>query len=206
LAEASGVGITTIRTLEAGSIPRGDTLKKVCTALEGYGIEFTEGQGVRARNDELTVFAGPDSCEMFFDDMMRTVRETGSDVVVAAHSQSRLLRVLGVAHGCHDKLKRLGEITHLKCLLTGVAAPSPFPPSFHFRTINESYVGPSHNFVYGDRDVRVISRGTDGFQFTLTKSTGYAQASRLHLLTLWELATPFLIQVVPTRDYRSVNA
>jgi transcriptional regulator with XRE-family HTH domain len=57
LAERAGVGIVTIRQLEAGShAPRRATLDVVRRALEAAGVEFIEenggGPGVRLRNPQ----------------------------------------------------------------------------------------------------------------------------------------------------------
>jgi len=206
LAYHAGVGITTVRVTELGSIPRGDTLNKIRMAIESRGIEFTENDGIRVRNNEVRVFSGPDSREMFFDDMLRTVREQGGEIITTIETQDKFLHVCGLPHGNHDKIKQLSELAHVKCLLSQISPPSPFPSSFHFRTIHRNYIGPSYNFVYGDRNVRVTSGGMEGFLFTMTTSTTYAQAWRQHLLSLWDLATPFMIQVVPPQEKKRIKA
>ena len=73
LANAAGLGISTIRKLEMGHIsPRGATMLGVQHAFEANGLEFIEPNGIRYRSDDTTPQQKTEGMLTFFDDVNKT--------------------------------------------------------------------------------------------------------------------------------------
>ena len=152
LAAATGLSVTTIRNLESGDMsPRNTTANIIRRAIEDAGMEFIEPEGVRRRSDEVKIYQGPDSRDVFFDDMLQAVKEKGGEIVAVFKSPETLVQSCGTARGNLERLKPLSEITAIKCLVSEIPAPSLFIPSFQIRTIPRQHVGPASFFVCGDK-------------------------------------------------------
>lgn len=77
LAEASGVAKRTLASIEAGgNAPRTDTLAALQGALEGQGIEFLPGNGIRPKEEIITVYEGADAEEQLLNDIYQTMVAT----------------------------------------------------------------------------------------------------------------------------------
>ncbi len=77
LAKYSGVSKDAINKIERRIVmPRAESLQKIGKAMEGGGVEFIEGPGVRLRADTLQVrvFEGKDAVFRLFDDINKTLK------------------------------------------------------------------------------------------------------------------------------------
>jgi len=82
LANAAGLSIATIRKIEAGSIsPRDKTMGSIISALEGKNIEFLSPDGLRLKDNEVTIIEGEDSYVRLMDDVYHTVKKGSGDVL-----------------------------------------------------------------------------------------------------------------------------
>ena len=195
LAEAAKLSITTIRTMELGYAPRSSTLLHICKTIESNGLEFTDGEGVRRRDDEVKVLKGSDSCDKLFADIQKTIKEQNSDVLVAIKSLDILTQTSGVDQRNNlDRLKQVQEIAGVKCLLAedfnmlSVAAP------LQLRAISQAAIGPSSCFVYGDKYVHILPEGRLNFLIVIFNIASVANDHRKHFLSVWERAWPVQLQ------------
>jgi len=197
LADAAGLSINTIRNLELGYIsPRGSTTNVVRQALEDAGLEFIDNEGIKRRMEEVKIYQGADSCHMFFNDILQTIREKPGDIVCVAKSQEIVAQSYGVKNFNHlDRLERLSEIANVKCLLSDAAPSRLFNDAFQFRTISRYHAGPVSYYVYGDKYAVVLTEKNDAFRFVVFKSMSLAQAYHANFMSLWDNAPPLLIQV-----------
>jgi transcriptional regulator with XRE-family HTH domain len=198
LAEATGLSAKTIYNLELGNIsPRSETNNVVFQVLRDKGIEFLESGGIRPRLDEFKVFEGPDSCEIFFDDMLQTIKKKNGEICIVVRSHNMLAEICGAApRGDVEWIGQLSNAAPVKCILSEVPAASLFPPSFQFRINPNKNRESVANFVYGDRYAMAVAEG-NSFKFIIIQSMIVAQDHRLSFLELWERAVPVLIQTSP---------
>lgn len=185
LAQIAGLSITTIRNLEMGYVPRGATTQVIRQAIENAGLEFIEPEGVRRRRNDVQIYQGSNSCDVFFEDMLNTVRDKGDEVLCVIKSQDMLARSCGAANV--EQLKQLGEITTVKCLLSEAPNSSHVIPSFEFR-ITQYSSGLVSYYVYGDKYAVVLAEGNGAFRFIVFQSLSLSQSYRREFLVLWDKA------------------
>ncbi len=105
LATIAGLSVTTVRNMESGGMsPRSTTANEIRKAIENAGLEFIEPEGIRRRMDEVKVYQGPDSCDLFFDDVFQTVKENGDEVVAIFKSPEIMRQLYLAAQGSFAKL------------------------------------------------------------------------------------------------------
>lgn len=80
LAEVTGLAKRTILTLEQGNtVPRADTANAIQDAFEKNGIEFLPGNGVRQKEEIITVYEGDEAEEQLLNDVYETMLREGRD-------------------------------------------------------------------------------------------------------------------------------
>ncbi|MCB1537856.1 MAG: helix-turn-helix domain-containing protein [Rhodospirillales bacterium] len=80
LARTCALSVTAMNNIDRGLVtPRAGTLKKIAAVLEGEGVEFTEGEGVRMAGEVLRteVFEGRDAFERYCRRLVDTMRREG---------------------------------------------------------------------------------------------------------------------------------
>lgn len=85
LADVAGVARVSIKNIETGATaPRKDTIEAIQKAFEDHGIEFLPANGVRQRDDIITVYEGSEAEEQLLNDIYHTMlREgAGSEVLI----------------------------------------------------------------------------------------------------------------------------
>ncbi len=84
LAETAGVAKRTLASIELGNPARPDTLSSLQNALEGQGIEFLPGNGVRPKEEIVTVYEGDGAEEQLLNDIYETMLLEGrsSEILV----------------------------------------------------------------------------------------------------------------------------
>jgi transcriptional regulator with XRE-family HTH domain len=195
MASATGLSITTIRNLELGSIsPRHSTYDVIRIAVESAGLEFIEPEGVRRRLDEVKVFQGHNSCDLFYDDMLQTVRKKGGEIAAFMKSRAMLALSCGTSPhgGSHTRFERLSDHAEMKCIVSHDIESVMTIPGVQFRMISKHFDVPVPYYVYGDKHVLVLIEGGVQYKFVVFDSAGLAQSYRSHFLTLWETAAPLL--------------
>lgn len=201
LAGRTGLSITTIRKIENGEIsPRSTTMNAIRRAVEDAGWEFIYPEGIRRRQESVIVYEGADSTDLFFNDMLDTVRQKGGEVCGSLVSQDMLVHSLGAhAKNNADRLTKLNEATSIKCL---VEEPDDMPillPRYQFKIASKRHMSAVPYFVYGDKQVIVIPEGREHFKYYVIPNISMAQKYRTHFLNLWEDATPFMIHSTAER-------
>jgi transcriptional regulator with XRE-family HTH domain len=108
LAYAAGLSVSTVRNLESGNMsPRSATAHDIRKAIENAGLEFVEPEGIRRRMDEVKIYKGRESADMFFDNMLRTVKGKGGPVIF--HFQIDRYASTGV-WSCAGSLRTIGAV------------------------------------------------------------------------------------------------
>ncbi len=191
LSEATGVGISTIRKMETGHILRGKTTEAICRAIEKEGLEFVEPEGVRRRSNDVELIKGQDSVEIFFEAMLKTVREEKGEIASMMASQELLASSIGCGQSAKfERLMRLNTHADILCLLPDTASCSLTMPEVRFRRIEKDKIGLAPTFIYGKKHAVVVPNDDEGFQFVVFHSSTLTFSYRAHFLSLWKNAIP----------------
>jgi len=176
--------------------PRHSTYDVIRVAVESAGLEFIEPEGVRRRLDEVKVLQGHNSCDLFYDDMLQTVRKRGGEI--AAFAKSRAMLALSCGESAQGdgfkRFEKLGEHAEMKCIISHDVETVLTIPGVRFRTVSKHFAAPVPYYVYGNKHVLVLIEGGAHFKFVVFDSAGQAQSYRQHFLALWETAAPLLVQ------------
>lgn len=195
LAAATGLSVTTIRNLESGEMsPRSATAHIIYRVFEDNCMEFIEPEGVRRRMDEVRIYQGPDSCILFFSDVLDTVKEKGGNVISVFKSLEAMTQSCSVTQSNLERLERIAEIAAVKCLLPEVSAAPAIIEGCQFRTITQKSIGPTSFVVYGNKHAIVLMEG-QAFRFIVIKSSSMAKSFTDYFFSLWDNSHPFLTTV-----------
>jgi transcriptional regulator with XRE-family HTH domain len=196
LAAATNLSVSTVRNLESGDMsPRSATASEIRRVIEQAGLEFIEPDGIRRRIDEVTIYRGRDSCDSFFGDVTRTVKEKGGAVLSIFKSTETFAQLSSLTRDRCERLEQLSAYAEVKCLLSEMPKFPLAEPSFEHRIILKQHIGPVSYFVYGNKYAIVLTEGSAAFRFVVFDSLTLAQNHRSHFFSLWELAPPIFAQV-----------
>lgn len=194
LAGLTGLSSTTIRKIENGVIsPRSRTMNAIRDAIEKAGWELIYPEGIRRRQQEITIYNGVDGKDRFYNAMMEHVRANGCEIYASFLSQDMLMRSLGAHTKSNiNRLDQLNEVAQVKCLL---AEPNDMPlllQNFQFRTITERYMAGAPFFIYGNNIVFALPEGKESFQYLLHSNGNLSQCFQSRFHDLWDVANPLL--------------
>lgn len=80
LAEEAGLAKRTILSLEQGNVvPRSDTAAAIQDAFERNGVEFLPSNGLRQKEEIITVYEGDEAEEQLLNDVYETMLRQGRD-------------------------------------------------------------------------------------------------------------------------------
>ena len=191
LSSASNVGVGTISDFERGSRGSGKTsatsIEQIAKALEEAGIEFTEGEGVKLRCQEIRLYKGSDSCDQFFDEIMHDVKDKESDVFAFIKSHDILTRYSGEPRRTNlERLIQLRSMIGVKCIMSDIRSPSFVLPTFEIRTVAKHAVNATSFFVYGNKMAFIL------LEADFTIATYYmptmAREHRIAFMAAWDNA------------------
>ncbi len=195
LARLTGLSVNTIRNLETGHIsPRGSTVDVIRQAVEDAGLEFTDDEGIKRRKKDIAVFQGADSCDVFFEDMLQSIKRKDDGVIAVLASQEMMALSLGAGEGRNpERLEDLAAFTDVRCLLAEAGEPLDCLSAFAFRTVPKHLANPAFYYVYDGKHALVLREGRHDFRFVVFRSSAHAQSYRDHFNALWDLSAPLLL-------------
>ncbi len=198
LATATSLSVTTIRNLESGEMSvRGATMQIIRQVMESSGIEFTDGEGVRCRNDKIKVFEGLESSDTFLEDMIRTITKNGGNVEIIIPSYNDLLQACGIMAG--DNVLPLAEISRIasiRCLLSEMPKPPINLPAFEFRLTTKQSTLPLPCFIYDNHCAFAMLDGVHAKGFVALRMDHGVNSCRRYFHTHWESAQPIYTDTV----------
>jgi transcriptional regulator with XRE-family HTH domain len=202
LADAANLSRATIQTIENGFSVRTGKIESVRQALRDHGIEFLDGDGVRRQPEGLKDFMGTYSCDRFFDDVLKTVKEQGCDLICLIYSQDMLTKVSGMTtrRANLERLDQVQKITNIKCILSDDIMPPLSPPSFEVRVLpEEPTIVPTSIFAYGDQLVFGYQDDKMHFAFVAFQRISFRRHYQSYFLPRWNIAKPLLIPAKPKK-------
>jgi transcriptional regulator with XRE-family HTH domain len=168
LAEESGLSVGTIRNLESGAVISLAYSEAIRKAVERRGWEFTESEGIRRRPNTGHIISGPDCADLIFNDMIRAVKETGTDIGVCIETQKKFILSLGHPEGDKlDRIEKLNAIANVKCILFEDADALLDFSNIEFRSASKNFSFPMPYFIYGNKLTCVIEDHNKDFGFAV---------------------------------------
>ncbi|MBV8061548.1 MAG: helix-turn-helix domain-containing protein [Alphaproteobacteria bacterium] len=195
LAAKTDLSITTIRKIESGHIsPRDSTNDKIRDVFELAGLEFMDGNGVRERSHDITIYEGEDGARKFQDDVYHTGIQHGGEIVQVWSMEMRrkFIQFLGSHRQSHiDRMMIVQNIIRIKCILTEDQHHMN-SPIIEYRYLPRSYVDCVPFYVYGNKfAVFDILANKEG-RMIVVQSKAIADTYRLQFKSMWEKATPLI--------------
>ncbi len=176
LADAVGLSIDTIKKFEnnRGSIKK-DTLKSIYQILSDSGIEFLDGEGVRRRQDTITIHDGDDFYLKLLDDAYYTLKEKKGELLYmfvdnslsppeVIESEARIRKIANVR-----SMIREGD-THL------------LYPLKEYRYIPGQYYANYNVVIFGDKVATMLDNNTKAM---VVRDRNVAEVMRNIFNQLW---------------------
>lgn len=186
LADASGMSLTAIRSLEMGYRPRHSTMDAVRTAFEDAGLEFIDGDGVRRRNDAVKIYESKDNCDRFFDEVAATAKKDGGSVLVSIKSPSVLTHPCGSMRQTNlERLELLRDSVPVQCLLSETIPPQLFATSLEMRPAPANSLGVASCFIYGNKYAEIVQEARHNFLIVVFSIAAVAHDYRKQFLSEW---------------------
>ncbi len=187
LVKASGLSLAAIRKMELGYIsPRRSTTDAISGSLQLAGIEFLERDGVRRRAENVYIFDGACSGQEFFDDVYKTIRKSGGEVLIATSSVAAFTKLCGLKN-----LQRLSglcalcEDTSIKCLAIKASDDSKTSQNIQVRLLSKDYGDITAICIYGQKIGIAIPRGDSISKLIVLDSNKLSLFARKQFLAVW---------------------
>lgn len=189
LAEKAGVSHMTLQYAENGERTlRPQTIEKVINTFHGAGIEFTEGQGVRFKANDIEVFEGTERFEDFTEFVYSYLKHNGGDVCISAFDERKFLEYRKNPELYRSRMKKLvdsGSVT-VRILATKSSFRSAFA-KFKWQP-NPDNMTPTSFYAFGDCLALISFAGPSAPYVVLHKSGPFAEAYRTAFEDSWENA------------------
>jgi DNA-binding XRE family transcriptional regulator len=191
LAKEAEVGIQTIRNFESGHrniTPK--MIEKIRGALQTSGVEFLEDDGVKRRNAYCAPYSGLDSCDRLFEDITRTVKNYGGDVLIFAATAESLMEMTGLPRQNNlERLDILHELTEVRCVILNSAMTGGFIPAFEYQAIPSGMVALERTvIVFGNKYADIIKAAPGRFINVAYEIPLIAQHYRAQIEDVWDKA------------------
>lgn len=156
LAEKSGVARATIKNVESeNTLPRLDTSNALQRTLEGGGVEFLPGSGVRLKDSVISIYEGKDANRRIAEDIYQTLRDTGGDLYLAHANEEVAIEDMGRAF-LEDHIRKREELNIRQHILVRARDKGLIPPFDKYRIIPDEYFTDSLLAIYGQKLALVI--------------------------------------------------
>lgn len=208
LALASGVSSGTIRNLEIGNLsPRENTTARIRQAFEGAGISFLEGEGIRRERMDVKVIDGFDSCEVFFDTVLHTIKRKGGELLGVFKSQDTMIKSFAAENDLAlNRMESIGVHADIRCVLAGLEGTAMPIQQCKTRVAPKNTAGPSAYFVYGNRQALVHKDKNGDHKFIILNDIEIALSARDCFFGLWEMGEPLNAPIDFERMMGKANA
>jgi transcriptional regulator with XRE-family HTH domain len=128
-----------------------ELLSKIQQALEEAGVEFLPNSGVRKRDWTVETYEGADANERLIEDIYRTLRDTGGEILIAHLDEEKSIKNLGKPFIEEQIRKRKAAgITHR--LLVRKNDPGLIPPYDTYHIMPNKYFAENYLlWIYGTK-------------------------------------------------------
>lgn len=152
LARKVGVTQATLSKIETDLVqPQERTLARIAEVLDKHGVELTDGDGVKMRQQEVRIFSGKAGYRQFLDHIYLTLKDGGRIRQFNLSDGGNLAFAddYGQAH-----LSRMAMIDRLDARVLTTEGDTAFPASYcTYRWINKDDGDLAPYYLYGDNVV-----------------------------------------------------
>jgi transcriptional regulator with XRE-family HTH domain len=155
LARAARISLPALSNLERGAVmPRTRTIQNIQNALEGAGIEFIEGPGVRRQTEPLKVemLEGETALKHLYDDIYETLKARGGDILVGGVAENVFLKK--AAEPLFGFIRKFNKRGHIKARLLVCEGDTNFlgrPETSIYRWVEKESFGLVPYYIYQDK-------------------------------------------------------
>lgn len=193
LADVCGLSKTAINNFEKGySDIKMESLRAIRMAFESANIEFTPGDGLRRKSEQVTLFRGATAMNDLLMDIFSTLRDSGGEVLVAHIDSSITNRV--EPKQILEHLERMKAFKISKRIICAEGSAPVLAPLSHCRWLPKT-LGPAFIpcFVYGDKVAFELWGGNIIVQME-SKDAARAERERFELLWAAAVTPPSVLQ------------
>jgi DNA-binding XRE family transcriptional regulator len=157
LAETAGVARVSIKNIEKDiTAPRKDTIEAIQKAFEDHGVEFLSGNGVRMKDEIITVYEGGDGLEDFkklLDDIYQTMllEGEGSEVLISGLEEGNPAKDPEELALVTEQIDRLTKIGVSERLLAREGDTNFSAPWHYYRWMPSEGFIPVPLYIYGSK-------------------------------------------------------
>jgi hypothetical protein len=191
LASAARLSPATIRNIEGGLSAKKATMDLLRDTFQSHGVEFLFSNGVRHTARGLKDFVGSESCDHFFGEVVRAIKERGGNFVCWIHDSEMLTFKSGLER--RSNLQRLNEVQKLvevKCLLRPHASIKQTKTIPIRVSAENSGLIPVSYFVYNGCVALAYIDWARNFVFVLFENDTFARQCQKNFLSFWQAAKP----------------
>ncbi|MEJ0063480.1 MAG: helix-turn-helix transcriptional regulator [Alphaproteobacteria bacterium] len=189
LADAAGISLPSINNMERGLYsPRPETHRAIVTALEKAGIEFTENNGLRQRQEhhDIITFTGPNFIRDLDEDIMTVLHKPEDEIVGSTYDDRKWIEYAGVTNPAYVEART--RIKWKERFLIPATASFITSPPKSYRTLPEPVFGKMNYEIYGNR-LALIE--WEAMRVTMIKNHMVAETFKKQFNALWSIARPF---------------
>jgi transcriptional regulator with XRE-family HTH domain len=191
LATRTGLNRRTLYNIETERTkPQDGSIEPIEKCLTDAGIEFTEGDGVRLKSNDILSFIGPERFEDFYDFLYGQVKTRGGDICLSVTDERLLGKYRKDSTVHYKRMQELfdsGVITSFRIL----ANQSNFAAKFSYNTYKwqpKTSVAPTAFYVFGDCLALLSFVHSTPPYVVVLRSAPLADAYRLAFDAAWEAA------------------
>ncbi len=188
LAKACEVSTTAMNAIDRGHVqPRSQTLKKIEAVLESNGVEFTEGDGVRMRDNifRVTTFEGKDAFYQYMGDIVETLKVKGGEGLHMVDDERPFLRKYRDGFFWYYSQFREHGLKERLLLPEGVPHYYGTPDIAHYRWCSHDLASQVSVSVYGDKYSLWL-----GDRFVIIENKLIAETYRQQFEKNWKKSKP----------------
>jgi transcriptional regulator with XRE-family HTH domain len=193
LAAHAGVNDDQVHNFEGGRSRSLEVLEAIYQAFVTNGIEFTDGEGVRKKTNQVYTLKGRDNFLRFFDGMYEEVKQV-KELYACNVDEELFDKWLGETSEEHTR--RMEEIDGLVCLTLVEEGKDYFPCESYteYKWVKKAHFEPSPFYVFGDK-VAILLFEDDDVSMIVIHHPDVARAYKKQFLLAWETA------LVPEKKY-----
>jgi transcriptional regulator with XRE-family HTH domain len=159
LAEKTGITDRSISNIEKGKTePRGDTADALQRAFEDHGVEFLPNDGVRMKDESITVLEGDDANEKLLEDVFRTLRDRPGEEILIGGLREPDPDNEESCNIVRRHLKRLKTAGITERLLVEEGDTNFIAPAKWYRWMPKEHFSPVRFQLYGEK-LAMVSMG-----------------------------------------------
>lgn len=189
VAERIGVTAAAISKIEKGeNTGRSETLGNIERVFVNAGLEFTSGDGVKKRENPITIYKERAGFLDFMNDVYETARDVGGEIYVSNVNENDFELWLGDQDEKYTKrMASIQKNFDFKILIEQDDTNFSAGPYAEYRWVDKKYFSSTPFYIYADK-VAFIHFDIETVQVFKIENKGLANAQRNQFKIAWDSA------------------